>query len=276
MRRSKDKPTRRRSRRSRRPRRPRGAGRPWLTAFTLVELLTIIIILSMLIALSSPSILAARKIFKVRKSKGILHQLDGACEMFKADNVYYPPSRSSGFHWPNQQQMEDTPRLREWQSQWEDADTVNQWQTATSTWKGRHILVQCLMGYLSDSVDLEKGVGFRKRARGKVYGPYNGAERLERRKIQNAPTVFVDDFANEIHYYCYDNPGQTAGFNANDDADGPPNLQQYLTDPNGVYYRQDYVLMTPGPDRAWKDVNDDSRKVDDITNFTFRLLGQNP
>lgn len=142
--------------------------------------------------------------------------------------------------------------------------------------KGRYALVQALLGYRDD--DGKRGRGARRpnAKRGKDLGPYTEA------KVDGKPPAFVDAFGNQIYYYRYGE--RTAGkYNSVDNDRGPSDLEQYLKDPNSNYYRKDYVLITPGPDREWMKPGENPdpnkpKKTDDIANFSFKFkkLGVKP
>lgn len=227
---------------STRGRAPRRAGgrRAALLGFTLIELLTILVILSVLISIATPTIIGARKQFRMTESRARMKMIAGGIGFYYNDFALLPESTK---------------------------DTVG-----SVSMLGRHRLVQALTGYLQKSQDGQEGLGFRLRERGKVYGPYNGTENLEQTdpKVTGQAATFLDAFGNEIFYYRF-KPGapgsETGTFEAADNApDGPPQLNQYLKDPNDNYYRKDYVLITPGPNTTWEDPNDDA---DEIANFPY-------
>ena len=122
-------------------------------------------------------------------------------------------------------------------------------------------LVQALTGYLGASKDYKDGFGWRKAPRGKVYGPYNGTEKLElfTRNVGVARFTFKDAFDNPILYYrCTVTPPAKPGdpptfaYKRVVMADlGPDPLEDYLKGPGGKFYRTDFVLITPGPDSDW-------------------------
>lgn len=218
--------------------------------FTLIELLTIIVILSMLITLTAPSILEVRKLFKMEQTRGILKDLGGACRLYAKDWEEYPPSGGG----------------------------------VTKELKGRYALVQALIGYMDGPTDGKDGrgaaskprVGSERESRGRKLGPYTEA------KFTSTPEtspVFADAFSNEIYYYRFTLQGGGGGEYEDDhntDPRGPASLREYLEDPNGDYYRKDYVLITPGPDRKWlipgqenPDDPNKARKTDDLANFEF-------
>ena len=221
--------------------------------FTLVELLTIIIILSMLITLSTPSILIVRRNAKVKMSYAAYRVLEGGIEAYRSDDRFgRPPPSAPG-------------------------DKSNY-----TDYEGRYAIVQFMIGWMNEAKDGAKGNGFRWREGdgsefvkgGVIYGPYGGCENLQRAKGTPHP-VFVDSFGNEILYYRFsEEQGYVAGHNGSADPEGPTDLKQYTedqVDPNHAPYRSDYILITGGPDKKYKDVTDGDTDVDDITNFRFRL-----
>ncbi len=209
--------------------------------FTLVELLTIIVILGMLITLASPSVLTARRLFKIEQSRGVVNMVAQATEQFRHEVGAYPPSDGG------------TPVD-------EDGDqAVERWPTFS---EGRYALVQALTGYAPATEDWKDGPGFRAKRRGRVHGPYFTAGE----QTSGDPPAFVDAFGNDIYYYRY----TAAGYVASHNTDGPDVGGDYLRDPQDNFYRKDYVLLTRGPDRRWADVDSDTMPddVDDIANFS--------
>jgi len=147
-------------------------------------------------------------------------------------------------------------------------------------------LVQALTGYQDASKDLKDGFGWRKAARGKVYGPYNGTEKLElfTRSVGTVRFTFKDAFDNPILYYrCTVSPPAEPGgpptfsYKRVVLADrGPDPLEDYLKGPEGKFFRTDFVLITPGPDSNWSEgeihwqpyyTDGHWTRSDDIANF---------
>jgi hypothetical protein len=220
--------------------------------FTLIELLTIIIILGMLISLSTPSILIVRRMAKVKLSHATYKTLGGGIELYRGDDRFTRPPPSDPSDPNNYTHLE-----------------------------GRFALVQFMIGYMSAAKDGVEGAGYRWRENntdfvrgGKVYGPYGGCDHIERGKGRAHP-VFVEAFDNDILYFRFDDEeGYIIGHNSSADPEAPSNLEQYTRDqldPNRPYYRGDYILISGGPDKLFKDVTDGKPDVDDITNFRFRL-----
>jgi type II secretory pathway pseudopilin PulG len=219
--------------------RPGGAGRRG--GFTLVELLTIIIILSMLISLTTPSILKAREIFKVNQTRATIGQLEAGCRQYRMDWEANPPSGTGR-------------------------------RGVVGGLRGRYALVQALLGYRDD--DGITGLGARKRTRGKVKGPYVKGQKTSDKP--GKPPAFVDAFGSDVYYYRWEGDHEKGRFNEADNADGPSPLGVYVKDPNDDYYRQDYLLLSRGPDRAWLKPGPNVRKTDDLANFPFRFEVEDP
>ncbi len=113
---------------------------------------------------------------------------------------------------------------------------------------------------LDDGCD---GPGFRTVYRGKVYGPYGGTERMARSTDNYGRPVFIDAFKQMIYYYKYDRA--ILKFNMNDgNTVKLPNAavcgigdSEYFKNyaatsaQDPPFYRYDFVLATPGADRAW-------------------------
>ena len=239
---------------------PPRRGRDRRGAFTLVELLTIIVILGMLISLAMPSIVQAMKVYRVRESRIYFDQIMGGITLYKNDWKRIPPTGGWASGFPDY--LKGLP-------------PSNDGAVGTNL-MGAQALVQALLGYRDEDHDGKAGLGARSVERGKVYGPYVSGQ---------LPTVseggklsFHDAFGNRILYYRFEPGSGSAGgrFLAghNDFDAGSDNsiatdaaLAAYLTDPNDQLYRRDYVVISPGPDRAWKKPAD--QKTDDLTNFQF-------
>jgi len=225
-----------------------GARKGLRRGFTLVELLTIIIIIGMLVALVSPAITESRKQFKITQSRAIIEQIKMGINTYKNDMGSLPPSDGS-YPAPDGK----TPRI--------------------SGGKGAAGLVQCLLGYLPKEDDGLSGPGFRTRRAGKKHGPYVS----QKMRYAGDPPIFQDAFANDILYYRWHSTGQNSGgFRSSDNSTGPSNIMTYVRNPHSndsahPYYKEDYLILSPGPDRQWAEPTTDTEKVDDITNFKFQV-----
>jgi len=130
-------------------------------------------------------------------------------------------------------------------------------------------LAEELTGYRDD--DGKAGFGWRKRKRGKVYGPYHGTEELATSKDVSS-MYFYDAFNNLILYYRYgpiddEDPDSEKGYK--DGSDGPADLDAYARNDKDEFYRRDFILLSRGPDGEWEKYWDDGHwtRSDDITNF---------
>ncbi|KKK68065.1 hypothetical protein LCGC14_2947790 [marine sediment metagenome] len=131
-------------------------------------------------------------------------------------------------------------------------------------------LVQGLTG-IADNDD-KPGYGWRRVPRGKVYGPYYGAEDLQ---VNSSGPVdwFVDAFDRPILYYVYESIGDgdppPMGYKSSVAHDGPEDLQDYLKGPDGKYFRENYVLISRGPNGEWDPLYENGKwtRSDDITNL---------
>jgi type II secretory pathway pseudopilin PulG len=210
-----------------------------------VELLAVIVILGMLIWLVAPSVQAVRRMFLIDQTKGYMYQLTMGVESYRTEIGELPPSDGSFPHPSN----------------------VNPAKLSS----GAAGLVQCLMGYSGSDKDGLSGPGFRLVRAGKKYGPYVP----QTMPIAGDPPVFQDAFGNSILYYRFDMGSKTynSGNNNTTDAKGPSSLTTYVKDwgSSGAYYREDYILLSPGPNRMWDQVIATTTKVDDIANFSFHL-----
>jgi type II secretory pathway pseudopilin PulG len=218
-----------------------------------VELLAVIVILGMLIGLVAPSVQTVRRMFLIDQTKGYMHQLTMGVENYHTDIGELPPSDGSFPHPSN----------------------VNTAKLSS----GAAGLVQCLMGYLGSDKDGLSGPGFRLVRAGKKYGPYVP----QTMPIAGNPPVFQDAFGNSILYYRFDAGGRTynSGDNNTTDAKGPSPLTTYVKDlspgdASHPYYREDYILLSPGPNRQYDPVTATTTKTDDIANFSFHLKETQP
>lgn len=220
--------------------------------FTLVELLTIIIILGILVAMVSPAVQHSLKQFKITQTEAIIEQLTMGVNLYRDDMDTLPPSDGS-YLTPSGTKM-------------------------LSGAGGGAGLVQCLIGYKND--DGMTGVGFRTVRAGKAHGPYVS----QNMKYAGDPPVFQDAFGNDILYYRFKSASKTynSGDNvASDTTKVPDNLMSYVRNPhtndtNHPYYREDYLILSPGPDREWAKPTTSTEKVDDIANFKFQVKETQP
>lgn len=225
--------------------------------FTLIEALVVVVVLSILVLLVFPSLGRARVIAKTNRTKALFGTIVSACEMYYADFSNYPDSDiSQGNYFP-----------------------------AGGDGEGRHLLVMLLTGYTNDlktvSVvddslgrpygiasdprsmyedDGVDGPGFNTYKREKPHGPYNDLDKADMTKT--APAAFLDAFDNEIYYYkMY---GGT--YRDLDNTNGPSDINKYLKNSSGQYYRASYMLCCRGPDGLWYDKNIAGSENDDIMN----------
>ena len=238
---------------------PHGARAPRRRGgFTLVELLAVIVILGILIGLVAPSVQTVRKMFLVDQTLGYMHQLSMGIDNYRTEMLgELPPSNGSFPHPPD--------------------------LNPASLSSGAAGLVQCLLGYMGSDQDGLAGPGFRVERAGKKHGPFVP----QQMPLAGSPPVFQDAFGNSILYYRFDPVSRTYNTahnnikNDNTDAKGPPNLKTYITDwgpgdTSHPYYREDYILLSPGPNRVWDQVTATTTKVDDIANFSFHVKEAQP
>ena len=221
--------------------------RPAGRGFTLVELLAVIVILGMLIGLIAPSVQTVRKMFLAKQTVGYIHQLDMGIDQYRRDIGELPPSDGSFPH----------------------PSSISSGNLSS----GSAGLTQCLTGYLGADKDGLAGPGFRRERAGRKFGPY-----VSELPFAGNPPVFQDAFGNSILYYVFNTSSRTynSADNNTDDAKGPSNLMTYIKDWNPgdtsrPYYREDYILLSPGANRVWDQVTSTTTKTDDIGNFSFRL-----
>ncbi len=258
-------------------------------AFTLVELLVIISIIVLLIGILVPALTSFQRSAQRSKSLAIVHLIDGACKYYYDDFGDYPPSHI-------------------------DNDVYQNWSDSGS-WYGGQLIVLFLTGYAPDietkgdpfgdnddksilEDDGKDGFGFRVARRGKVYGPYNGVEKLSTIKdfhywdnglkdYSVAHPFFADAFDGNILYYRFDK--SSSSYHATDNtldatlrkcgANGPDptsvpsiDINYYAQDASGRFYRSDFIIISKGANRemTWRNDGWDPPRdgdSDDITNF---------
>ena len=140
-------------------------------------------------------------------------------------------------------------------------------------WTGAELLCLLLTGYANDPEtpgqpfesgsdmsedDGNNGFGFRNEQRGKVYGPYNGAENVTVASGPNSNSrVFIDNFDNPILYYRYRNDSGTMRYVTDDNAgvspasSGDPDQDDYLDPAATKQATGTFLLLTIGPDYQW-------------------------
>ena len=258
-------------------------------AFTLVELLVIISIIVLLIGILVPALTSFQRNALRAKSFAIVNIIDGACKYYYDDFGDYPPSHIDNGVYQN----------------WPDS----------GNWYGGQLIVLFLTGYAPDietkgdpfgdnddksilEDDGKDGFGFRLARRGKVYGPYNGTEKLDVKKDfvywDNGPqnysapyAFFADAFDGNILYYRFDKSSSSyhasdnigdeyirrSGGNGPDPASIPSiDINYYAKDSSDRYYRSDFILISKGANRkmGWQNYGWDPPREgdsDDITNF---------
>ena len=213
-----------------------------LPGFTLIEVLVVVAIIALLLTLFVPSLRQFQNQISRGRSQAIINLIDGACKMYYQDFKAYP-----------------------------DSTPINYGATK---WYGRHRLVQALTGYLPRNEDGQDGYGFRTQDNSSsrwntvVYGPYNGAEKLQVKHLpaDTDPYVFLDTFGNQIFYYRYDETAKKYQPGDNSDAAKAPSLGSYETNKESQLFQTTFLLMSAGADKeftAWRDNN----STDDVTNF---------
>ena len=253
--------------------------------FTLIELLAIMFIIILLVGILVPALTTFQRNALRSKSFATINIIDGACKYYYDDFGDYPPSHIDNNVYQN----------------WSDS----------GSWYGGQLIVLFLTGYAPDietkgdpfgdndnksiiEDDGKDGFGFRLARRGKVYGPYNGTEKLEVKKVfvvddieYTKPPFFADAFGGNILYYKFDrenstyyssdNLGDTVIKNAGGNGPNPSttpsiDINYYAKNSANKYYRTDFILISKGANRKITSTNigwDPPREgdSDDITNF---------
>lgn len=240
-----------------------GIGKP-AKGFSLMELLMVMSVIALLAMIMVPSIAKAYYLGLINKAKSSLFVLEGGIRMYAADfNNEIPPSQppvGGSFNgWPGSAVL--TFLLTGYAN---DNSYVGGVQQGTPDLSN--------MGQ-SDGVD---GAGFRLERRGKIYGPYGGAEAVAMMTQASAaqkvfyceqfyipPSPATNPPYTSTHpsyiFYCVFRNGQYA------QADN-----QALTDyPNQTFlnacddHRSDFILVNPGPTGTFST----APTSDDVTNF---------
>jgi type II secretory pathway pseudopilin PulG len=270
-------------------------------AFTLVELLTVVMILTLLIAMLVPSITKVRQLAMIKMTQATINTLDAGCKAYAVDFggldqwQNFPPSRDATYNSGGD-------------------GTPGAW------WRGSQLLALYLQGYAPDlpsgapdgtrdasgrldQDDGKEGPGFRLDPRGKVYGPYNDADKLnttsqyeDPRMASQAhavPRYFLDAFDRAILYYRFtgtnynvaDNgiegyvvgsPSGSAAANEHP-TPGPTNIgahvgvidsyaKDFASGASAKYLRTDFLLLSRGPNGGWC-TGGSVANSDDITNM---------
>ncbi|HUU93634.1 MAG TPA: type II secretion system protein [Phycisphaerae bacterium] len=233
--------------------------------FTLVELLVVMGIIGLLVGLLMPAVQRAIIAARVGRTKAIIQSLSVGLEAFKADWGVYPPSDNGG-----------------------DDDL----EGASSNWTGAPLMGYALMGpdgkgWGVRAADQSGGssdwvLPFGGQAR-KAYGPYFTQESGDTLAIRDAFPTFGESVG-LILYYRFD-PRGTSGesdlygnYEHDDNPAGAGDWRDYkgfndrnhfllsvrYEDMNRVsrWQREDYLLISPGPDRYYGHVYFDPRNPD--------------
>lgn len=243
---------------------PRGRGDRHGCGFTMVELMTVVAVIALLMAILIPSLMQIKTQIQRSAALATVRLLDSAVKAYHSDFEDYPPSSTH------------------------DDD----YGYLPAGWDGKFLLPLFLTGYAPDAkpadeagVPFEEGVfmdhddgkaefGFRVVARGRVYGPYNGAEnvRMEPPEETGDPPAFYDSFGSQVFYYRFDEENETYQADHNGpDTYGPrgdqqPDMPDYARRDDGAFFRRDFILCTKGPDYKFEAFSENTA-TDDVTNF---------
>ncbi|MCK5114051.1 MAG: hypothetical protein KAR11_04740 [Phycisphaerae bacterium] len=224
--------------------------------FTLVEVLVVIAIIILLVGIIGPSIHKGMKVVKMRQTESAINMIADGCQQYQSDFDDYPPSDDANSDMDLTQGSQIIVLLLTGYPDDDPNDAAPRTSSGT--------------GFLKDD-DGKTGFGFRTVKRGRVYGPYGGAENLQ--TSGGDTPAFRDAFDNDILYYRY---------HENDDEyKAAHNTTAPVPDPN--YFaacatvRTDFLLLSPGPDEVFATFeasdNTDAKRLekikdsDDITNL---------
>ncbi|MCD4826026.1 MAG: prepilin-type N-terminal cleavage/methylation domain-containing protein [Phycisphaerae bacterium] len=214
--------------------------------FSLVELLVVVGVIVLLVGILVPGFSRAKLSMKKGLSRANISSLDKGCRQYYNEfkNIF-PPSTGMG------------------------------------SLDGKNMIVVYLTGYADDKPtgnpdstpgsdlsddDGKGGWGWRTEKRGKVHGPYFGAESIPIASDGGNKKVFLDAFKQQIYYYRY-HQGDLEYKAAHNSGTGPTYLNKL------PHYRGDFVLISKGPDGNWGTIGgtatapDPETGFDDISNF---------
>lgn len=253
--------------------------------FTLVELLVVMSIIGLLIGLLLPAVSVAVKAARVGRTKSIIQSLTVGLESFKADWGVYPPSDNTG------------------------ADRLQGDATG-----GNNCMALALMGpdgkgwgvaAADQTGATDWFLPFGGQAR-KAYGPYFQQESADPRSVHDGFATYGD--TGRILYYRFDPRGNSSvgglfgNFREQDNPVGENKFRELLGFGSRTHFllsakyttvaqqaprwqREDYLLISPGPDRYYghvysnpanpdvvragtdADVRAGRAVYDDVTNF---------
>ena len=221
--------------------------------FTLMELMVVLFIIGLLMGIIVPAIGGLLRKAKANSTRASMKLIGSGCEEYAMDFGELPPSEGG-------QAAASLAMLLTGHAPDLEADTI----PIVSTSPGDLLTTFAT----DDGVD---GYGYRIVASGKVYGPYSGAEKIDRVPNDAGYEVFADGFGMPIYYY------RATGVNDEDPAYIPDHelsdmsplkaFENYALDGGGKMYRSDYILISAGADTQFTPVLDDPSS-DDITNFS--------
>jgi type II secretory pathway pseudopilin PulG len=232
----------------------------------MIELLVVMFIIAMLLVIGVPAALRFRTLAKINSCRVTVNIIDKAVSMYHTQHKRYPDV------------LEMTARLI-----------------------GVSYRFDAQQDKPVEVDDGHPGPGYRLQPRGRVYGPWNGVDKLIRTgeydedSGASAPGAgqtsarihFIDSFGNPIWYCPFKRPTETSAptytdseFDKDDSEPGVgiTSIADYAKDALGRFYRRDYILMSQSANSKWgliRGTNSSSGSssanilpTDDVTNFT--------
>ena len=223
------------------------------SGFTMVELLVVMFVIAMLLTIGVPAALRFKTLSKINACQVTVNIIDRAVDMYQKEHKRYPALQDMA------------------------ARLIGQsFKTIGNT--------------LTEVDDGLPGPGYRLQPRGRIYGPWNGVDKLPRdgdyeENTTAARVHFVDAFGAAIWYCPFDNENMTYTDNKFDKDDSETgititSIADYAKNAlgaSGRFYRRDYIIMSQSANGKWglirgtggsgSSSSSAAPPTDDVTNF---------